>query len=93
MEHDSRRPDEAGYGAQPPTVLLQRMPQQAEVRASEDDWTGRTDAAERRKLQNRLHQRAYSKLCFSTSLLLLRSCVEFCPRFCWTHFIRNAVCV
>jgi hypothetical protein len=37
------------------------MPQQAEVRVAEDDWTGSTDAAERRKRQNRLHQRKYRK--------------------------------
>ncbi|KFX85747.1 hypothetical protein V490_09440 [Pseudogymnoascus sp. VKM F-3557] len=44
-----------------PEVLLSRMPQQAEVRVAEDDWTGSTDAAERRKRQNRLHQRKYRK--------------------------------
>lgn len=45
-----------------PVVLLCRMPQQAEVRVAEDDWTGSTDAAERRKRQNRLHQRKHRKL-------------------------------
>lgn len=45
-----------------PKVLLGQMPQQAEVRVAEDDWTGSTDAAERRKRQNRLHQRKYRKL-------------------------------
>lgn len=45
-----------------PEVLLGRMPQQEEVRVAEDDWTGSTDAAERRKRQNRLHQRKYRKL-------------------------------
>lgn len=44
------------------SVVLERMPQQAEVRSAGDDWTGRTDAAERRKRQNRLHQRLYRKL-------------------------------
>ena len=44
-----------------PKVLLGRMPQQAEVRVAEDDWTGSTDAVERRKRQNRLHQRKYRK--------------------------------
>ncbi|KAL5350821.1 hypothetical protein ACLOAV_004392 [Pseudogymnoascus australis] len=44
-----------------PEVLLGRMPQQEEVRVAEDDWTGSTDAAERRKRQNRLHQRKYRK--------------------------------
>ncbi|KAL2061265.1 hypothetical protein VTL71DRAFT_7538 [Oculimacula yallundae] len=43
------------------TVQLQRMVQQAEVRVIDDDWTGRTSASERRKLQNRLHQRKFRK--------------------------------
>ena len=50
------------WGAEGPSagyVLLERMPQQAEVRTAEDDWTGSTNAAERRKKQNRLHQRLY----------------------------------
>ncbi|KAH7327255.1 hypothetical protein BKA65DRAFT_528218 [Rhexocercosporidium sp. MPI-PUGE-AT-0058] len=37
------------------------MAQQAEVRVRDDDWTGRTNATERRKLQNRLHQRKFRK--------------------------------
>ncbi|KAH8588437.1 hypothetical protein B0O99DRAFT_639215 [Bisporella sp. PMI_857] len=59
MEHNKivEHREEAGEGL----VLLERMPQQAEVRVTEDDWTGRTDAAERRKRQNRLHQRLYRK--------------------------------
>lgn len=55
-------PDETSLGEiSHPKVLLGRMPQQAEVRVAEDDWTGSTDAAERRKRQNRLHQRKYRK--------------------------------
>jgi hypothetical protein len=42
-------------------VLLNQMPQQKEVRGQEDDWTGLTDAAARRKLQNRLNQRIYRR--------------------------------
>jgi hypothetical protein len=30
-----------------------------EAKNTADDWTGKTDAKERRKLQNRLHQRAW----------------------------------
>ncbi|RDW74102.1 hypothetical protein BP5796_07544 [Coleophoma crateriformis] len=42
-------------------VELTTMPQQMEVRGPEDDWTGVTSAAERRKLQNRLNQRLYRR--------------------------------
>lgn len=31
------------------------------INAPEDDWTGLSSAADRRKLQNRLNQRAYRK--------------------------------
>lgn len=44
-----------------PRIVLARMRQQEEVRSAEDDWTGSTDAAERRKRQNRIHQRLYSE--------------------------------
>ncbi|KAJ5205346.1 Protein of unknown function DUF3425, partial [Penicillium cf. griseofulvum] len=40
-------------------IELIRMSQQAAIRNPEDDWTGTTDQAERRKLQNRLNQRTY----------------------------------
>jgi hypothetical protein len=48
-------------GNDSPTVLLGQMPQQLEVRSVEEDWTGLTDAAVRRRLQNRLNQRIYSE--------------------------------
>jgi hypothetical protein len=37
------------------------MPLNSEARGREDDWTGCSDQARRRKLQNRLNQRASSK--------------------------------
>ncbi|KAH6983868.1 hypothetical protein EDB80DRAFT_591987 [Ilyonectria destructans] len=40
-------------------VVLESMPQRLEVKHSGDDWTGVTSPSERRKRQNRLHQRAY----------------------------------
>ncbi|KAF4155437.1 hypothetical protein CNMCM8927_002048 [Aspergillus lentulus] len=40
-------------------IPLASMPQQAGVRAPQDDWTGVIDRKERRKLQNRLNQRLY----------------------------------
>ncbi|KAH8889168.1 hypothetical protein GQ53DRAFT_723354 [Thozetella sp. PMI_491] len=42
-----------------PGISLVPMTQQLEVRNSFDDWTGVTSSAERRKLQNRLNQRAH----------------------------------
>ncbi|KAH7139799.1 hypothetical protein B0J13DRAFT_558497 [Dactylonectria estremocensis] len=39
-------------------VPLQPMPQRGEIRDVTDDWTGVTSTAQRRKLQNRLNQRA-----------------------------------
>jgi hypothetical protein len=41
------------------TFEVAQMPQQTEVRGPDDDWTGLTDTAERRKRQNRLNQRIY----------------------------------
>lgn len=40
-------------------IPLAQMPQQVGVRKPEDDWTGVISQNERRKLQNRLNQRAY----------------------------------
>jgi hypothetical protein len=45
---------------QGPLAVVAVMPQRLPVRSSRDDWTGVTSAAKRRKLQNRLNQRAYS---------------------------------
>lgn len=69
MEYNTRLPEEGRELAG--SVLLGRMPQQAEVRLAEDDWTGSTNAAERRKRQNRLHQRLYRKLAIQKDSLVL----------------------
>ncbi|KAF4631733.1 hypothetical protein G7Y89_g6393 [Cudoniella acicularis] len=42
-------------------IQLMQMPQLAEAVDKEDDWTGVTDAAARRKRQNRLNVRAYRR--------------------------------
>ncbi|KAH9210121.1 hypothetical protein DL95DRAFT_393721, partial [Leptodontidium sp. 2 PMI_412] len=42
-------------------VILESMPQQLGTTSLGDDWTGVTSTSERRKRQNRLHQRAYRR--------------------------------
>lgn len=49
------------YDDPPRSIPVGLMPQTAEVLTESDDWTGITDAKERRKLQNRLNQRAKSR--------------------------------
>lgn len=50
----------------PETMALQRMPQQPAILGSMDDWTGINNAVDRRKVQNRLNQRAHSGYPLST---------------------------
>ncbi|KAF4966422.1 hypothetical protein FZEAL_10660 [Fusarium zealandicum] len=45
----------------PPPKRFGPTPQLTELRVPEDDWTGVTKTAERRRRQNRLNQRAYRK--------------------------------
>lgn len=51
----------AGEEAVTPTIPLVQMQQQAVISVSEEDWVGITDPVERRKRQNRINQRLYSK--------------------------------
>ncbi|KAM5366405.1 hypothetical protein ACJZ2D_010515 [Fusarium nematophilum] len=44
-----------------PLIKLSDMAQRREIRTADEDWTGTTSSARRRKLQNRLNQRAYGK--------------------------------
>ncbi|CAI6083851.1 unnamed protein product [Clonostachys chloroleuca] len=44
-----------------PPIMLSDMIQRREIRTVAEDWTGTTDSARRRKLQNRLNQRAYER--------------------------------
>ncbi len=60
----------------PSLLLLEQLPQQVEVRGPEDDWAGLTDPAERRRLQNRLNQRAWSKCCMTSPHTALPNTVE-----------------
>ena len=42
-------------------VELATLPHQAQIRTPDEDWAGVTDPVERKRLQNRLNQRLYSK--------------------------------
>ncbi|CVK98930.1 uncharacterized protein FMAN_08362 [Fusarium mangiferae] len=44
-----------------PLIELTDMVQRREIRTASEDWTGKTSSAERRRLQNRLNQRAYER--------------------------------
>jgi hypothetical protein len=54
------RENDRAWGATSLPTLLP-VQQQCEIREAKEDWTGTTDPVQRRKLQNRLHQRAWSK--------------------------------
>lgn len=47
--------------ASPSGIELVQIGNRTEARGAEDNWTGLSNAAERRKLQNRLSQRRYSE--------------------------------
>ncbi|KAH8820657.1 hypothetical protein F5884DRAFT_661859 [Xylogone sp. PMI_703] len=48
---------EHSYGSR--TITLSRMRQQSNIACTQDDWTGISSPAARRRLQNRINQRAY----------------------------------
>jgi len=48
-----------GGGLSQPPISLDLMPQQHGLIGMAEDWTGTTSPMERRKLQNRINQRAY----------------------------------
>lgn len=52
-------------------VELVQMPQLAEAVDSQDDWTGLTDPAARRKRQNRLNVRAHRKYILSCGVSIV----------------------
>lgn len=59
MSFPSRLPNPDTPDSPLPTAILNTtMPQLPEVQDAQDDWTGVTSAATRRRLQNRLNQRA-----------------------------------
>ncbi|KAK9386038.1 hypothetical protein V1515DRAFT_616762 [Lipomyces mesembrius] len=65
MGNDGSRCGE-NNGTYAPTLALVHIAQRTDMLAPEDDWTGLSSPEERRRLQNRLNQRAYSEyLCLS----------------------------
>jgi hypothetical protein len=58
--NEELRPHEAN----PSSAIMDSTPPielERKIDVPEDDWTGLSSAADRRKLQNRLNQRAYRK--------------------------------
>lgn len=43
-------------------MIALKLKRHAECRVEEENWAGLSDAVKRRKLQNRLNQRAFSKI-------------------------------
>jgi hypothetical protein len=48
-----------------PGIEILLMSQRMEIRDGKEDWTGNSSIAEKRKLQNRLNQRAYRNCTYS----------------------------
>jgi hypothetical protein len=62
-------------------VTLGQMPQQVGIRTQKDDWTGIVDRAERRKLQNRLNQRAFRMEKITATWFFIGKFATKCDRF------------
>lgn len=58
---------------QPAVETPRRIWQQMEEMRPEDDWTGMSNSAERRKLQNRLKQRLYIMSFYSYKMVGFRA--------------------
>jgi len=69
-QSDSSQSLETVLGMKHRTITLATMPQQAKVLCPDDDWTGKSSPAERRKRQNRLNQREYRKYSTTYSVIL-----------------------
>ncbi|KAK3374328.1 hypothetical protein B0T24DRAFT_291711 [Lasiosphaeria ovina] len=61
MINITSQPANHGSIAPVPRIQLALMPQLAEARSRDEDWTGTNDAVLRRRAQTRLHTRAYRK--------------------------------
>ena len=62
MTHQTSAPENEPSNLVLPVVEFLPMSHRLEIRDGNEDWTGKTSSALRRKLQNRLNQRA-ARMC------------------------------
>lgn len=60
-------PSDASPTVPPPALMLHPTPSQERARGPDEDWTGITNPAVRKKLQNKLNQRAQRKFSHATT--------------------------